>query len=442
MSYTDRELKESTQVAYLDLIEKSIKNKVAEGNDGPFSIRELISSNIDKEIIENNPDMKLQELAQLSDLRDLDKEIISRLPDEVLDWKIVDIHDMTQENGFFGCVIETSDKEAIVAFRGSEGLESYSGLVHDWMEADFGLLNASETKQQKETEEYADGLIKKGVLDKYKSIAVAGHSLGGNLASHFAVVSGDEKRKEIFDKINQVINFDGPGVSNEYLKAHEEQIKKVAPKIQHYKWSLVGSLLYDLPGEKKEFLKIGKNEECKTLLDKIKYRMFLRHHTKSLVFDENGNAERGRQDITAKAFEILSRTVEKIPSFITQGVAHTAAFIFDKITYEKADGTIGFKSPFSNKEKYQNYIRSAKIKCGDMINGFLTTLQSTSKVMENYYKMPKTKQLDKKNGYMDFMQAAVVDRGYNMTNIDNIVDSFRNNLNMNKSIEDYTMGEV
>lgn len=150
MSYTDKELKEATQIAYLNCIEKNIKNLIADGETGPFTLKELISQNIDLDLAKKNlalegksiEKMKLQELAQYSDMSDLDKEIIGKLSDEMLEWKIADIHDMTSENGFYSCVIETSPKDAIVAFRGSEGTKTYSGLVYDWIDADFGLLNS------------------------------------------------------------------------------------------------------------------------------------------------------------------------------------------------------------------------------------------------------------------------------------------------------------
>lgn len=206
MEYTDKELKEATQIAYLGFIEKSEINLRADGKKGPFTIKELI-----KDV----------------ELDDFDKKIMENLTEEMLNWKIVDINDTINQNGFYGCVIETSPENAIVAFRGSEGFDTYSGLVYDWAQSDFGLLNSKETPQQAETERYADELVKRKVLDKYKSIAVTGHSLGGNLASHFAVVNAYEgTRNSTFEKINQVVNFDGPGVSEEYLKYNEKAIQK------------------------------------------------------------------------------------------------------------------------------------------------------------------------------------------------------------------------
>ena len=385
MAHTDKELKDATQVAYLEFIENAVKDKIASGETGPFSIKELIVSSVGKELLEKYPDERLQDIVQHTDMRDMDKDIISRFSDDVLDWKIADIHDKISDNGLYGCVIETSENDAIIAFRGSEGLTTYNGLFYDWIKSNCGLVNSTGTIQQKEVENFANKLSKNGVLNKYKSVDVTGHSLGGNLASHFGVVVG-KGENELFDKIDQVVNMDGPGFSDEYIADNREAIAKIAPKSKHYKWSMVGSLLYDLPGEKKEFLKVAKDTESKTLLDKLKYKFFLRHHTKSIMFDENGMAERGKQDIISKGFEVASHMVEKIPSEITYGIACITNTIFSKFTYEKEDGTIGFKLPFINKEKDKT--NDTALHTGDLLSDFMGKLKAGIMIFNNLKKQP------------------------------------------------------
>ena len=49
MAYTDKELKDATQVAYLNLIEKTIPNFIADGKKGPYTLRDLIMANINIE---------------------------------------------------------------------------------------------------------------------------------------------------------------------------------------------------------------------------------------------------------------------------------------------------------------------------------------------------------------------------------------------------------
>lgn len=398
MEYTDKELKDATQVAYLEFIEKSINNMKADGKSFPFKISDLLKG---------------------ADLDNDDKQILAALPESVLNWRIKDIHNTKNENGFYACVIETSEDNAIVAFRGSEGLTRYKDLVYDWGKSDFGLLNNKETPQHTETERYANKLKEQEVLKQYKSVAVTGHSLGGNLASHFAIVNayGNEK-KEIFDKITQVVNFDGPGVSNKYLEYNDEAIKKAGSKIKHYKWSLIGSLLNPIPGSESKFLKIDENLYNKSLKDRI-LSVVSRHHTKSIMFDENGNAISGEQDKTAKGMSFISKIADKLPSFITDTIGYVASSIFKKFTYEKEDGTIGFKLPFSKKGNKRIYKeQSEETKCGELLKKFVGGIQTGAKEIQN------SLGINSKKGRLDVAYAAANNMNFNRLEFDN----FRNML--------------
>ncbi|MGN0581225.1 MAG: hypothetical protein ACI4KB_00830 [Oscillospiraceae bacterium] len=69
------------------------------------------------------------------------------------DWKIISVKDMNSETGMYSIMFETPDNKAIVAFRGSEILNekinnTTNQLYLDWFCADFGLLDALETKHQ------------------------------------------------------------------------------------------------------------------------------------------------------------------------------------------------------------------------------------------------------------------------------------------------------
>lgn len=437
MAYSDKQLKEATQVAYLECLEKSLKSFEGEEHDGFYSVKELIEASIDRDSIarkaqEDGKDinaMSLQEMIKYSDLRDLDKEIIEGLNDEMLEWRIADIHDMNSVNGFYSCVIETSEDEAIVAFRGSES-NTLGEFKKDWIQADFGLLNSDETLQQDEVNKYSDKLIRNGVLDKYKSLAVTGHSLGGNLSTHFAVANAsNDYRKSTFNKINQVVSFDGPGFSKEYIKSHEEAINKAAPKVTHYKWSTVGSLLYDIPGEKDEYLKIDEEQHKESIIDRIKYKTFYRHHTKSIMFDENGNAERGKQDFLANVFEKISKTVENVPAVLTQSLGYVATSIFNSITYEKEDGSVGFKLPFTKKGKENANMN--QIRCGDLINEYVDNYKVGAKCIE----MTKGGKCDEKIAYEDVLKAAVNDEQYNINGVNNTIEMFKADRNKERQSE-------
>ena len=354
MAKNEREMLQCTQIARLSCLTKGTMNLRIDGKEGPFTVEELISESVDFDEIRKNMEAEgldfdsadFKTKIKYSDLSKIDKDAIETLDDKSLSWKIVDIHDKTPENGLFACAVETSDKDVCVAFRCSEGMQDYRGAVFDWIRSDFGALNSTDTIQNTETEEYAIELAQKHVLDKYDKIDVAGHSLGGQLASSFAVgcaVSGSTK--SILDKLGDVYNFDGQGFSDEYIDMHKDAIEKVSGHITHYKWSPIGNLLYDLPGEKEVFLKTEKYNKDGGLLDRIGYYTFGKHDTRSLEFNENGEAERGKEGILSKALKGISLKLEKYPEQ-TAAIYSVVSSVLNKFTYQKENGDIGLKLPF------------------------------------------------------------------------------------------------
>lgn len=352
--YTDKELKEATQIVYLSFLADAEETLRFDGVKGPYTIMDLIKSQINlnaafKEALDAGIDkneITIKELAKYSNLKDSDKSIIERFSKDMFDWKLVDITDLNGLNGFVACCIETSEKEAIVAFRGSENMSEPTNMVNDWIRADFGLLRSDETRQQEETEKYGEKLERKGIIDKYDSLAVTGHSLGGNLANHFTVSSAKKGKEHIFDKIKQSINFDGPGVSEVYLKKHEAEIKKAAPKLKRYRWSAVGTLLFDMPGENTEFLDINDDLYKDDPKKRIKYKLITRHDTKSLLFDENGNAKRGKQDIVSKGLSTLSKAIDKfLPPIITTEIFAATDWVFERLLRISENRNIQLNDP-------------------------------------------------------------------------------------------------
>lgn len=349
--YTEKELKEGTQIVYLSFLSDAAENMKMDGLKPPFSVMDLIKSCInvqsafDAAVADgmNQKEIRFKDLVKYSNLKDSDKSIIEEFSPEMFDWKIVNIKDMNSLNGFFACCIETSEKEAIIAFRGSENMREYSNMVNDWARADFGLLNSRSTRQQEEAEKYGEYLLEKGLIDKYDSLAVTGHSLGGNLASHFTIASAESGKEELFNKIKQSVNWDGPGVSDEYLNEHQEKIKRAVPKLTRYRWSAVGTLLFDIPGEHSEFLGINEDLYKDDPKERIKYKVITRHSTKSLVFDENGKAERGKQDLVSKGLSTFSKAIDKfVPEYITTEIFAAADWIFERILRIKDERNIEF----------------------------------------------------------------------------------------------------
>ena len=340
MVCTDKKAIEASQVAYLKLLKRAQASLKADGRKGPFTIRELINESFNADVARKlamesgikREEVTFSDLIRYSDLADSDKSIIANFSPEILDWKILDIHDTRIENGFYACCIETSKDNAIVAFRGSESMKKISSLINDWLRADLGLLNSRGTMQHEEAEKYADEIIRRGLLEKYKGIVALGHSLGGNLATHFTICCATEERKELFNKIEQTVNLDGPGFAKEYAKEHKGKIDKAAPKLTHLKWSAVGDLLFDIPGEHSEYLAINEELYKDDPIKRIKYKAITRHRTTSLLFDDNGNAKRGEQDIVAKGLSALSKSMDiLIPEWLTVELYSAANWVFDKI---------------------------------------------------------------------------------------------------------------
>lgn len=278
MSYSDLELKNCTQVAYADLGTALNYLKATDPGKSSYSIAEL------------------EKVAKLfgSDVGSLS----CLTADQKKNWRISCVHDTNDENGFYACVIETSPGKAVVAFRGSESMSDPSNLVNDWIKSDFGLLNSTETSQHSEVRRF---LSQRGnELNRYGELTMTGHSLGGNLAEYATIVSSEYG---LDDNIDHCYSFDGPGFSDEFIARYGGQIVQMSSKMTHYRWSLVGGLLFDLPGVTYVTCNV-KNTENDT------YGPFTRHDTKFLDLDKDGNIVEGTRDPLSWVLYGLSKGVE------------------------------------------------------------------------------------------------------------------------------------
>lgn len=329
-----------TQIAYLNL-GNVIANLKASGYKGPFALGDLIISSLNRELAISaaksagitESEITLKTIVEYSDLDDADKERILSLQDYMFDWKIIDVQDTRVTNGFYACCIEMSEEKAMIAFRGSESMNLLE-FKRNWLEADLALLNSREgTEQQRATEIYLDKLLRKGLLNKYSELFPVGHSLGGNLATHALIcTANDEKKRGLFNKIKRAYNYDGPGFSKEYLNTYKDAIQKAASKIKHAMWSAVGELLFKVPGVQSVYLAINEGLHLDNLLERIKYKVITRHSTKSLVFDKNGMAIEGKQDIVSKGLSLISKAVDIIvPERLTIEAYAVTDWLFDKL---------------------------------------------------------------------------------------------------------------
>lgn len=282
MSYTASQMRVATEIAYMDFD----SDAVTTGASLETILKMQMEGGNEKE------SQRAQELL----------EFIRETPgcEECLQWTIRDVGDDQRNSGMYGCMIDTQDGDAIIAFRGSEASDMET-FYKDWVEADLGLVNEDETKQQQKAREYAEGLYKK--YPEYNHFGLTGHSLGGNLAEHVTITASDGMR----DKISICMNLDGPGYSQKYIEEHYEEIMKSAHLIEHYQWSPVGTLLNPIPGTKYYSV------EADGL-------SVFRHFTNNLHYDENGNLIVGERDWSSMGLENLSQGFDWIAYFISLGI--------------------------------------------------------------------------------------------------------------------------
>ena len=237
--------------------------------------------------------------------------------------------DSIEASGFYACIIETNadHSEAMLAFRGSESAADIEQLQKDWMEADLGLLNSTHTNQYSDAERFL--LENRDLISKYKSVELTGHSLGGNLAEFSMIIAG---RYGLGSNFTRCTSLDGPGFSNEFLKEYKDDIAKVRERLYRKKWSLVGSLLNDVPGETVTFGKVQDDP-------KVYANPFGRHALESLDVDETGTIREGKQDFIAFLGEKFSRAVDALPAPIgnalVAGIQNTVMYIATMTDEEK-----------------------------------------------------------------------------------------------------------
>lgn len=264
-NYTDKDMQVVTQLAYIDF-ETLLKNYQDDNNGECPTIGELIDNNYDEifdqymekfelttEDIpkdENGNDKEFEVSSAKDQAANNAKAFLDSLkePDsKYRDWKIVDVRDNNDENGFYALTIETDADSAVIGFRGSESID-WTQRVNDWVKADLGLLDSIITSQLNSVTEYMEYINNNF---NYNDYVTSGHSLGGNNSSHAVLTAPDDMN------VVKGYSFDGPGNSDEYLERYHNQIEKNGDKIIHYQWSVVGALLNNIPNE--EYQRIEAN---------------------------------------------------------------------------------------------------------------------------------------------------------------------------------------
>ena len=218
------------------------------------------------------------------------------------DWVIEAVTNQNQDGGtgLYAIILDTGDAN-VLACRGSEDMKEFTNMEQDWLGADLGLLNSAMTEQEEALRAFME---KNRDLLTDKQWVSTGHSLGGALADYAAVMSVEMG----LDNYSGTINFDGPGHSQEFIEKYADEIAQVCDRMTHLKASVVGNILYDLPGVKQEHLEtkdVGVIEE----------------HSMGNWRWEDGKLKRGGQSALEYIVEKFTRGGDRLPAFVGDTIA-------------------------------------------------------------------------------------------------------------------------
>lgn len=334
-THSDAEMLLATQIAYLNI--------KPDGIGGPQNVADYLRS--EKRILEAKLSSGVKDTqaeAQLNTINGI-YEMTSRPEFRDIDWEnwsVVDAWDHSSagrldQSGMYASLIKTGDGKAIIGFRGSESYDSTTKIT-DWAVSDLGLHNSMATPQQLDAEEYMRH-IAENYGDEFEVFDCTGHSLGGNLAEH-AVINAPAGMR---DKIGGCINFDGPGFSEEYIAAHAHNINTMNDKVDHYAWSVVGSLLFPLPGTNYRIVAAGTPDDYDSDIINEAYR----HHTRNLIIVDGHVIDGERDPLAAstdkliKAYELAD--IKSLPLFMRLLMIERTAGVF-LLTYEARKSLLGF----------------------------------------------------------------------------------------------------
>jgi hypothetical protein len=222
--------------------------------------------------------------------------------------------------GLYSCILDTGDAR-ILANRGSEDMSNMLNFKQDWYEADLQLLNSEMTKQEAALRRFMEA---NAALLNEKPWVAAGHSLGGALSDFAAIMSVELGLRNF----SGAINFDGPGHSKEFIEKYKVQLAQVAALMLHKRASIVGSILFDLPGVKQEYVETATqsqflDENGNPLpQDPAGIGIFAEHDTQNWVRNDDGSLREGQQDWYEFVVEKLTRAIDRLPSFIGNALPH------------------------------------------------------------------------------------------------------------------------
>lgn len=225
---TDVEIKQLSQLVYLDIIEhqgmdieiydtyKRKGEKITVGE-----LVEYYQSPEGNEILRNRYTKELNGKPEYDQWMSL-LETMNK--PEYRNWEISNVvsHNGKEESGFVAFTVDTKDGNKIAAFRGSEPMEN-SLYRNDWKN-NATTSYSLEAVQQEEARRYINSLkLKEG-----EQLYLTGHSLGGNLALYSSFILPESMR----DQLVSATTFNAPGFNANVLNLHEDAIQEMNRKGQ------------------------------------------------------------------------------------------------------------------------------------------------------------------------------------------------------------------
>lgn len=257
-SIKDNQMNLLSQLAYLDLPDDIEKNM---SQSKKHTISDMVK-------IYLNDESKLEKVSGrcAMDKEEWRKTFLQIKNDpELCNLTIKGYTDQNKEggSGLVAYCFEAGDREAVIAYRGSETRE---GLSHKDWEDNFQAGFSKATDQQKAAFLFLEDMKEKY---DYTGFETTGHSKGGNIAQYVAIMSDDVKK---------CVSFDGQGFCDDFMVYNKPKILTGKDKIVAYEGNLdiVSSLLFNVAG------KI-------IVIDTKDQKNFLYNHKPNLFLDENGN---------------------------------------------------------------------------------------------------------------------------------------------------------
>lgn len=270
LNINDSEYNLLSQLAYIDFnVSEEISKKLDKTN---YTVGDMVWSYLNNEdalkIQANRCAMDIEEwrktFSQIENNLELCKlKIKGYIDDNTEMGKNCRIEDKNVKTGLVAFCFETSEREAIIAYRGSETREGIGR--EDWKD-NFETGFTDKTMHQEAALNFLNCMKKKY---NYTDFITTGHSKGGNSAQYVAVMSDDVKK---------CVSFDGPGFSDNFVRNNSIRILKARDKIISYegKMDFVSSLLFGIAG------KI-------IIIDTEDQSDFLSHHKPNIFLDAQGN---------------------------------------------------------------------------------------------------------------------------------------------------------